>query len=63
MSLYNIVRSPMLLYGHIWFCMVLNGLMQLFTIFVLVDFPQVHKYQGNHSGGVSETKMSDKSEI
>ena len=26
----------MVLYGHLWFCMALNGLTQLCTVFVLV---------------------------
>ena len=36
MSLYGLARCPMPVYGHIWFCMALNGLTQLCTIFVLV---------------------------
>ena len=27
----------MVLYGHVWFCVALNGFTQLCTIFVLVD--------------------------
>ena len=35
-SLYGLVLSQMVLYGHVWFSMALYSLAQLCTIFVLV---------------------------